>query len=146
VKTINISERAELEPILVANPAYEKNQMLDYIKIDNCIRRIMEISDELHAIGKFFFENSHIFVNGSTHETLAPSINELKIPGFRALHLAQEGISLLNLTSVIIATDRASEEYDDEIKLLGVLEPLFLKTIEDMEIFKNLKTEEIICT
>jgi len=116
--------------------------MPDYIKIENCIRRIMEISDELEAIGKIF-ENSHTFVNGSTLETLSNSINELKIPGFCAFHLAQEGISLLNLTGVIIATNRASEKYNDEMKLLGVLEPLFLKPIGDMKIYKNLKTEEI---
>ncbi len=121
------------------------------------LRRLSEVQEELEAIRKQFEKSYSQTKSTDSEEILKRMVaqaDELKIPGFRAYHLAQEGMALLSLVSVSTSSltkfnssldvPKRFQKIDSLKKCTRDLEPIFHQTLIDMEPYKALDSNMII--
>jgi len=126
--------------------------------IERYVGRLNEIHIELEEIGSVFTNSAnHMKLDDSQDplEQTVSSMNNLRVPGYCAYKLAEEGLILLNLLSVRMATLENSEELSEAerqyaSKLDGIVEYIdeaeekFNLTLESMTPYKSGKTEDMI--
>jgi hypothetical protein len=117
--------------------------------LERYLQRLSEIQEELGEIG----EDLQASTGGEGEET-NPSggMPQVRIAGFRAYHLAQEGMALLNLVAVSLAMVRATaDESDSQEQIqkldtvnhyLDELEPILKRILKDMEPYRSLEPVE----
>ncbi len=123
-----------------------------YLNLDKHFHRLIEIEEALGEIGSMF-ENTHTKLN-TTGESIelqiADTVNKLRIPGFFAYHLSQEGLSLLHILSATCAIAKKDESYknisylDSIVSLIDEVEPILRQTLQDMEPYKNMNAKEAV--
>jgi hypothetical protein len=90
-----------------------------YLSTNKYIQRLLDVEDELGEIGRFFEESALRNIKNGEEEIsgqIAEEINRNRIPGFRAFHLASEGLAVLHLLSINIAYLESSQQLDSEEK------------------------------
>jgi len=126
--------------------------------IERYVGRLSEIHYELEEIGSVFTNSAnHIKLDDSQDplEQTASSMNNLRVPGYCAYKLAEEGLILIHLLSVRMGTLENSEELSEAesqyaSKLDGIVEYIdeaeekFNLTLESMTPYKTGKTEDVI--
>jgi len=116
--------------------------------LERYLQRLSEIQEELGEIGNDLQES----VGGETETKPASGLPQVRIAGFRAYHLAQEGMALLNLVAVSLAMVRATadetdaqgqiEKLDTVNHYLDELEPILKRILKDMEPYRSLEPAE----
>ena len=134
----------------------------DYISdepaLDSCINRLIEVQEELGRLETIFGASStQMEENVSEQEIerlIVKEVNRMRIPGFCAHKLAEEGIALLNLIAVRMILLRQIYEQSGNSaqvqkltemqKSIEEIEPLMHQTLEAMEKYKALDARKII--
>lgn len=128
-----------------------------YMNIENHVQRLIQIEDALGEIGKIF-EDCAKTVPSSDSDALnyiVDNINKLRIPGFLAYHLANEGISLLHIITALCVINKESiressfGKIDQVLKHIDEVELYLRKTLYDMEPYESMdakKAIEVIAT
>ncbi len=131
----------------------------DELALEKYIRRLSEVGEELGKIGRIL-ERSADRVNPNlaeeqlTHQIL-DELNSIRIPGFCAYKLAEEGLILLNLISVkIILLRQAYEKAGNrpQIEKMRRLrehietlhEPLMHTTLQEMRPYSTMDPKKIM--
>jgi hypothetical protein len=123
-----------------------------YLNLDKHFHRLLEIEEALGEIGAIFNRESAKTSPQNSSDALryiADSVNKLRIPGFFAYHLAQEGLSLLHVVAASCATGKQSgggstEKLDRVLKHIDEVEPVLRKALYDMEPYKSMDAKEAI--
>lgn len=80
--------------------------------LEQYTRRLQEVLEEAEEVGKHFdlaAMKAHFQVCSSDEDLrarIAPWVNEIRVPGFCAYALAEEGLTLLNLIAVRVCQAR----------------------------------------
>lgn len=120
-----------------------------YASLDSHIQRFLEIQEALGEIGTIFESvGDEMAWETNPSEQICQSFNKLRIPGFFAYHLAQEGISLLNVIAASVALVKKDIEASEKLKaVLSTIEesePILRQTVYDMEPYKSMDAKEAI--
>lgn len=134
-------------------PAIRFSEATTYVNYDAHVNRLLQIENSLSEIGTIF-ETVGISAipedTASMNRFIEESVNKLRIPGFFAYHLAQEGLSLLHLIAAACAIARqsggrdVSERIDKIVVHIDEVEPMLRKTLYDMEPYKSMSANEAI--
>lgn len=134
----------------------------DESALDRYARRLSEVEEELAELGKFLEEldesaNERFDPSASEQETytqVTEKVYNLRIPAFCAIKLAEEGLALLNLIAVRIASLRSIYEQSTSSPKLQKLadlknhvdevEPILRKTLDDLAPYSTLDARKII--
>ena len=131
----------------------------DELALGKYIRRLSEVQEELSEIGKILQASAdRVNPNQPQEQLLSQITNELnrvRIPGFCAYKLAEEGLALLRLISVKIMLLRQAYENEGnhaEVERMDQLgeqienshEPLMLRTLEEMKPYSTMDAKKII--
>lgn len=124
---------------------------MSYTSLDRHVKRFMEVAQALAEIGTIFESSAaRISCESETEalESAVQSVNELRIPGFFAYHLAQEGLSLVKIIAASAAlSDKdvvGSEKINAVSSTINEAEPRLRQTIYDMEPYKSADANEAI--
>jgi hypothetical protein len=128
-----------------------------YLDISKHFRRMIEIEEALAEVGPLFERFTGNLVTSASTENLTSQIvndvNNLRIPGFFAYHLAQEGIALLHMITAagaILRTSPDSLDADKSAQIENIMnhlkevEPLMRQALYDMEPFRNMNATETV--
>lgn len=135
--------------------ASDFNPATDEASLNRCVRRLLEICEELGPVGQFLEETSkRADLNpGLDFESrLAAAINRARIPGFCGYKLVLEAWTLMELIAVRVITLRdlhAETGNTDKIRKLDWIqaameevEPDLRKALAHMEIYSSLKGDD----
>jgi len=119
--------------------------------IERYVGRLNEIHNELEEIGSVFTNSANQMKLDNSQDPLeqtVSSMNNLRVPGYCAYKLAEEGLILLHLLSVRMATVENSEELSEAerhiVEYIDEAEEKFNLTLESMTPYKTGKTEDVI--
>lgn len=109
--------------------------------LDKDLQRLVEIMERMGEIGAIFEREGAIASPQSDSDALLyinDSVNKVRIPGFFAYHLAQEGLSLLHVLALSCAIGKEScgdspERFDGILKHIDEVGPVLRQTAYDME-------------
>jgi len=140
------------KPISLENEAHRQNHASAYLNLDKHFRRLIEIEEMLGEIGTFFDRKSANMPPQNSSDALrhfADSVNKLRIPGFFAYHLAQEGLSLVHILAATCAickqaAEGNTEKLDRVSKHIDEVEPVLGKALYDMEPYKSMNANDAI--
>lgn len=143
-------EKKHTWPQTAARPVRQSQPK--YADLDAHVQRFIEINEALGDIGTIFESvgSPATSNSGGTHplEQIAQNVNELRIPGFFAYHLAQEALSLLNIIAASAALAKKDVEASEKLKVvlcqIDESEPVLRRTVYDMEPYKSMDAKEAI--
>jgi hypothetical protein len=109
--------------------------------LDKDLHRLVEIMERMGEIGAIFEQANAKTSPQSKSDALLhieDSVNKVRIPGFFAYHLAQEGLSLVHVLAISCAIGKqscggSSEKLDGILKYIDEVEPGLRKAAHDME-------------
>lgn len=109
--------------------------------LDKDIHRLAEIMERMGEIGAVFEQENAKTSPQSESDALLyieNSVNKVRIPGFIAYHLAQEGLCLLHVLAISCAIGKQlcggdSEKFDGILKYIDEVEPGLRQAAHDME-------------
>ncbi len=122
-----------------------ESSMPVYMRLDKHFKRLLEIEEALGEIGT-------LLENVSIKPDVCETIRDLHIAGFLAYHLAQEGLSLLQILSANYAIAKKDKSYKKTYQLdlivnhMREVEPILRETLNDMEPYKSSNAEEMVKT
>jgi len=123
--------------------------------IDRHMRRLLEIQDELGEMAPIFTDVSgQIDESSFDLEDYVSTVNKLRVPGFYAYQLAEEGLLIIQLLAVrktlISENDNKSEREEQYlVKLDGIeeyvnkTEEILNLTLNDMKPYRTLRGEDV---
>lgn len=125
-----------------------------YINLEDHFRRLLEIEEALGEIGAAFSSASNLVSStpkgDNTLQQICEMVNRLRVPGFFAYHLAQEGLALLSVIAASAALAKENVGVSEKINSIGShvdeAEPLFRQTIYEMEPYKSMNAKEAVET
>lgn len=130
------------------------NNIPIYLNLDKHFHRLLEIEEALGEIGSIFEHIATVIDpsedNAVLMKKIAETANKLRIPGFFAYHLAQEGFSLLHILSAICAIAKKNKSFkkiahlDTIVSHIDKVEPTLRQTLNDMEPYKNMDAKEAV--
>lgn len=135
------------------------NLNVEEAALEKYVRRLSEVQDELSEIGTIFESSiASLDINASQHQLLEQitlAVNKIRIPGFCAYKLAEEGLVLLNLIAVGSLSLRKVYEQSgnsSQLKKLShlqdlidtTIEPLMRQTLEEMTPYSTMDGRKII--
>ncbi|MFX0202192.1 MAG: hypothetical protein ACFFCW_39270 [Candidatus Hodarchaeota archaeon] len=144
---------------MITTPCFAETAVNDYVldesALDRCIKRLIEVQRELGRLGIIFEQSAARMEKGWPEQEIEKRIveeaNRIRIPGFCAYHLADEGMALLNLIALRITLLRKGcanskrlqkltemQEYAEEV------EPFMRQTLKAMEPYNTLDARETI--
>jgi len=110
--------------------------------LERYLQRLSEIQEELGEIG------TQLQTSAEQSDTPGQNLPEVRIAGFSAYHLAQEGVALLNLVAVTLSVVRTTATQDgdqDQLQKLDTvnhyldeLEPILKRILTDMAPYRSL--------
>jgi hypothetical protein len=123
-----------------------------YLNLDKDFHRLLEIEEAIGEIGAIFDRESAKTSPQNSSDALryiADSVNKLRIPGFFAYPLAQEGLSLLHIVAASCAIGKqsggsSSDKIDRVLKHIDEVEPVLRTALYDMEPYKSMNAKETI--
>jgi hypothetical protein len=147
--------------MITTTPCFGGTAVNDYVlddsALDRYFKRLIEVQEELGMLGKIFEESARRMKKGwpekEIEKRIVEEVNRMRIPGFCAYHLAEEGMALLNLIAVKITLLRKKyEQSANSTRLEGLTkmqkraeeaEFLMRQTLEAMEPYSTLDAQKI---
>lgn len=120
--------------------------------ISRYMKRLSEIHEEISGIGYLFEESSRQTDIEETNESIEEAValvNKLRVPGYCAYKLAEEGLILVHLLSIKIALlksadNKSDAKLDKVIEHLDVSELGFKQILGEMAPYKSMRGEDIL--
>jgi hypothetical protein len=126
----------------------------EYINLEKHLRRLLEIEQTLGEIGDIFSSESGQTISTAKADDplhkISEMVNRLRVPGFFAYHLAQEGLVLLNVIAASAAFTKKnvgeSSKINTIVSHIDEAEEMFRQAIHEMEPYRSMDAKEAIET
>lgn len=134
--------------------AYMQDHEAVLKNLDKDLHRLVEIMERMGEIGAIFEREGAKASPQSDSDALLyinDSVNKVRILGFFAYHLAQEGLSLLHVLAVSCAIGKqscggSSERFDGILKHIDEVEPVLRQAAYDMESYTSMNPIEALAS
>lgn len=123
-----------------------------YLDLDKHFDRLLQIEEMLGEIGAIFEREilkTSPQSNSDTLSNINDYVNKVRIHGFFAYHLAQEGLSLMHILTASCAIVKkygagSTKKSDQVLQHIHEVDVLFHKASYDMEPYKSMNANEAI--
>jgi hypothetical protein len=144
---------------MISTPCFGESAVNEYIldesALDRCIKRLIEVQEELGTVGIIFEDSAARMKKGWPEQEIEKRIveeaNRIRIPGFCAYHLAEEGMALLNLIALRVTLLRKGytnskrlQKLTEMQKYVEEVEPFMRQTLKSMEAYSTLDAHKIV--